>query len=272
MRNHIYFCERFLCLNDNSIFPLLCVIHESLHFALLIVLDAYDIKLKHEYVCICMSVRVQVGSVMCALMLVCVFNSFGLMTISRLSILLATKILHWKRICKCHFVICFSLLLVNYLRKWLSDFSQRNFGGLTDLLLIILCFIFAKIQLTKARYLSEEHWAIGKILIRACVMLTGALSRHFVMNIFCIFVFKVCCVGSRARCGDTAYKARLFSCHHNGQGLFCLCSLWNMLKLLIILRLPNWRERFVKLGCCWDCFVTSLCFAPNVLNHICSFT
>jgi len=46
-------------------------------------------------------------------------------------------------------------------------------------------------------------------------------------------VMQVCSIASSAVSGDTAYKARLFSQHHNGQGWLCAgsCRSAGMLKL-----------------------------------------
>jgi len=47
------------------------------------------------------------------------------------------------------------------------------------------------------------------------------------------FVVKVCSVHSSAWCGDAAYKARLFSQHHNGQGSFSV-SAYNCVLMLLV--------------------------------------
>jgi len=51
------------------------------------------------------------------------------------------------------------------------------------------------------------------------------------------YVIQVCSVHSSARCSDTAYKARLFSQHYNGQGGLIACSRWSadMMNLLYCL-------------------------------------
>lgn len=50
-------------------------------------------------------------------------------------------------------------------------------------------------------------------------------------SLYC--VMQVCSITSSAMCGDTTYKVRLFSQHHDGQGWRCAgsCRSAGMLKL-----------------------------------------